>query len=158
MLLCERAPFERETEPYHAEVMRARGAQRVGASDRGRPGLVIILVASVECSIRKCSKLLRNVSWFLNSIEWKSLRVNTVQDCFQIAREWLSFLRNGYTVRVTLRRNWKYSAIAVRHMGSGVPKVYDLWAWSNATGKSPNDCIFGGGGLVPRHDHACHNI
>eukprot|EP01047_Picozoa_sp_COSAG01_P050965 COSAG01_NODE_5203_length_4414_cov_3.702897_3_plen_120_part_00 len=40
-----------------------------------------------------------------------------------------------------------YSAVAVRHpAGPGVPKLYDLWAWSN-TSQSPNDCIFGDGGL-----------
>lgn len=43
-----------------------------------------------------------------------------------------------------------YSSIAVRHMGTGTPKLYDLWAWSNASHMSPNSCIFGGGGLVPR--------
>ena len=41
--------------------------------------------------------------------------------------------------------------MAVRHpSGPGVPKLYDLWAWNNASGKTPNDCAFGGG-VVPRH-------
>ena len=39
--------------------------------------------------------------------------------------------------------------MAVRHpSGPGVPKLYDLWAWNNASGKTPNDCAFGGG-IVP---------
>ena len=41
-----------------------------------------------------------------------------------------------------------YSSILVRHRGTGAPKLYDLWAWSNSS-QSPNHCIFGGGGLVP---------
>ena len=44
-----------------------------------------------------------------------------------------------------------YSSVAVRHpAGPGSPKLYDLWAWSNDSSKSPNQCIFGGGGVVPR--------
>lgn len=43
-----------------------------------------------------------------------------------------------------------YSSIGIRHVGTGMPKVYDLWAWSNSTLHSPNDCIFGSHGLVPK--------
>jgi len=43
-----------------------------------------------------------------------------------------------------------YSSVVVRHpQGAAVPKVYDMWAWSNTT-QSPNTCIFAGGGLVPK--------
>ena len=41
--------------------------------------------------------------------------------------------------------------MVVRHPnGLGTPKMYDLWAWTNDTAASPNTCIFGGHGLVPK--------
>lgn len=44
-----------------------------------------------------------------------------------------------------------YSCVNARHpQGPGIPKMYDMWAWSNNTHMSPNHCIMGGSGIVPR--------